>query len=92
VGGRESDRENSENTMDDILNYRVPQRAVDSIDVYEHMKETNPVVSTTDIADQFDVSHVTARKRLRELVEGGYVGNQKLHESTEAWYLTERLV
>ena len=64
------------------------ERKVSCKEVKEYMKKADPVVSTIEVANQFDVSHVTARSRLKELSEDGQVIEQKLHPSMAAWYLS----
>lgn len=75
--------------MTDILDKKVPQRAVESSDVYDYMTEAEPVVTTMDVASYFDVAQPTARKRLQELVDAGYVCRRRLHHSTVVWWLPD---
>ena len=55
-------------------------------DVYCYL-EDRPPVGTIEIAQRFDVSHMTARKRLQELVDNGRVVQTKIHETTVVWWV-----
>lgn len=48
-------------------------------------KSTDPFLTTTEIADQVDLSQPGALKRLRDLQESGYVEHKKAGNSNTWW-------
>lgn len=50
-----------------------------------------PPVGTMEVAEAFDVSHMTARRRLNELVEDDRVMRTKVHHSMVVWWIPDWL-
>lgn len=46
-----------------------------------------PPVGTMEVAEAFDVSHMTARRRLCELVENNRAMRTKINHSTVVWWV-----
>lgn len=72
-----------------ILNHEEPQRKAQNREIYDYIADSNPVVTTKEVATQFDVSGTTIRKRLRELKTAGYVGVKRVDRSTAVWFVAE---
>lgn len=63
----------------------VSERKLTCKDVYEHLQDGSPV-GTMEVAESFEVSHMTARKRLQELTDAGLINRRKIHETTVVWW------
>lgn len=75
----------------DILDNPNPERKLTCVETYEYMEHGDPVVTTMGVKDHFNVSHVTARKRLHELAAAGCIVKQPLNETMTAWYLPKQM-
>ena len=65
------------------------QKKVSCDEVEQYLTDGPAVVTTTDVADHFDVSHVTARKRLEALADTDRIANRRLHSTMVVWWLPE---
>jgi len=70
------------------MNSTNQERKVTCEQIYDYMEDSEPLVSTYEIAGEFSVSDVTARKRLNELAGEGQIVEEKIHPSTSVWYLS----
>lgn len=70
------------------MSYNNPK--VSCTEVEQYMSNGPAVVTTTDVADHFEVSHVTARKRLTELADTNRIANRELHTTMVVWWLPEK--
>lgn len=52
-------------------------------------RHTDPVLSTAEVAEEFDFSQAGILSRLRDLEEKGWLESKKIGNSN-AWWLTER--
>ncbi|MFD1514920.1 helix-turn-helix domain-containing protein [Halomarina rubra] len=68
-----------------------PERTLKSREVYDHMAESDPLVTAKGLADELGVCHATTRRRLEELAEHGYIGKRRLHAKTVAYWHPEAL-
>lgn len=73
--------------MDD--HKRDTYRAADTDAVYDYVADRDLVATTRGTADHFDVSHVTARSRLRELVDADRIETQTLDKVMAVWWTKE---
>lgn len=69
-----------------------PALRVTCREVYDMMQERPfPIMTTTDVADYFDVSRPTANERLGKLQNDGWIRREDMNRRTRVWYIPERL-
>ena len=72
-------------TLAELDTLPVSQRKLTCEDVYEYLQDGSPV-GTMEVAENFRVSHMTARKRLQELTDAGLIDQRKVHKTTVVWW------
>lgn len=56
--------------------------------VLAYLKETqDPAVSSTEVADQFDITQQAAYEKLQKMYENGKIGKKKIGARAVVWYL-----
>jgi predicted ArsR family transcriptional regulator len=64
---------------------REREMAIDDVASFVREHE-DPVVTATEVAEQFDVTRKAARYRLQQLESDGDIGRKKIGAAAVAWY------